>query len=509
MQGSARSVVSLVRSSALPFLMQLLFVHSLFAVRCSLLALGTLTMPTLGQTFQASVFFTAKDAKTQLASVGTLTAAAPGPAAATIYLDDAKTFQTIVGIGGAITDASAEVFAKLPPERQRELVAAYFDPKVGIGYSLIRTNIHSCDFSSASYTYVAENDGELATFSVAPDLKHRIPMIKRAMDAAKNDVTVYASPWSPPAWMKTNGNMLQGGELKPEFAGAWAEYYIKFIEAYEKQGIPIFGVSVQNEPAAVQRWESCIYSAEQERDFVKDHLGPALVKAGMLDVDDLDAAGSKKIIVWDHNRDIMYERARGVLEDPGAAKYVWGVGFHWYVGDHFENVRLVQDRFPQARLLFTEGCVESFNAAKVSEWGAGERYGRSLFNDFNNGAVGWTDWNILLDEGGGPNHVGNFCFAPVHADTRPGAEFGKLTYMNSFYYLGHFSKFIRPGAKRITASNTSDELLSTAFKNPDGTIAVVMMNQSEKAIDINIQMRGEAIKAKSPAHSIVTAVIHR
>jgi len=320
-------------------------------------------------------------------------------------------------------------------------------------------------------------------------------------------MTIYASPWSPPAWMKTNNNMLNGGELKPEFADAWANYYIKFIEAYEKQGIPIFGITVQNEPAAVQRWESCIYTAEQERDFVKNHLGPALAKAGMLNTADLNAPSSKKIIVWDHNRDIMYERAKVVLEDPAAAKYIWGVGFHWYVGDHFENVRLVQDRFPNTHLLFTEGCVESFNPAKVNEWGAGERYGRSLFNDFNNGAVGWTDWNILLDENGGPNHVGNFCFAPVHADTQPGADFGKLTFMNSFHYLGHFSKFVRPGAKRIIASSTSDELLTTAFKNPDGTIAVVVMNQTEKAIDTNLQLRNSAIKTKSPARSIFTAII--
>jgi glucosylceramidase len=472
---------------------------------------GLLAMPTPAPNpapapahqFRASLFLTAKDAKTHLASAGTFTSAPPGPAQATIFLDDAKTFQTIVGIGGAITDASAEVFAKLPPEKQRELIAAYFDPKAGIGYSLIRTNIHSCDFSSASYTYVADNDKDLATFNIAPDLKHRIPMIKQAQALAGKDMTIYASPWSPPAWMKTNNNMLNGGELKPEFADAWANYYIKFIDAYEKQGIPIFGVSVQNEPAAVQRWESCIYTAEQERDFVKNHLGPALAKAGMLNTADLNAPSSKKIIVWDHNRDIMYERAKVVLEDPAAAKFIWGVGFHWYVGDHFENVRLVQDRFPETHLIFTEGCVESFNAAKVNEWGAGERYGRSLMNDFNNGAVGWTDWNILLDESGGPNHVGNFCFAPVHADTKS----GKLTYMNSFYYLGHFSKFIRPGAKRIIASSTSDNLLTTAFKNPDGTIAVVVMNQTDKPHDINLQFRNTAIQSTSPAHSILTAVL--
>lgn len=460
-------------------------------------------MPTLAQPFQASVFVTAQETGERLAAKAPITSSKPGPANASIFLDDGTTFQTVVGIGGAITDAAAEVFAKLPAPKQQELITAYFDPNAGIGYSLIRTHIHSCDFSSASYTYVKDNDASLESFDIAPDLKHRIPMIKRAMESAKNDMTIYASPWSPPAWMKSNSNMLQGGELKPEFAGAWANYYIKFIQAYEKQGIPIFGVTVQNEPAAVQRWESCIYSAEQERDFVKNYLGPALSKAGMLDVSDIDAPKSKKIVVWDHNRDIMYERARIVLEDPEAAKYIWGVGFHWYMGDHFENVRSVQDRFPKTHMLFTEGCVESFDAARVKEWGAGERYGRSLFNDFNNGAVGWTDWNILLDERGGPNHVGNYCFAPVHADVRT----GELTYMSSFYYLGHFSKFVRPGAKRIAASDTSDQLLTAAFKNPDGSIAVIAMNQTSNAMEVNVQWRGEAAKVAAPAHAIFTAVI--
>lgn len=468
----------------------------------ALFALGTLSMPTLAQPFQATLFVTAKDTGQRLAPAGTFGSTSPAGAQASIFIDDAAEFQTIVGIGGAITDASAEVFAGLPAAQQERLLAAYFDPKSGIGYSLIRTSIHSCDFSSGSYTYVNDNDASLESFSIAPDLKHRIPMIKRAMQNA-GEMTVYASPWSPPAWMKTNNSMLQGGELKPEFAPTWANYFIKFIQAYEQQGIPIWGVTVQNEPAAVQRWESCIYSGEQERDFVKRHLGPALERAGLLTPADLNSASSKKLIVWDHNRDILFDRARAVLEDSAAAKFVWGVGFHWYVGDHFENVRLVHERFPKTHLLFTEGCVENYDRAKVNEWGAGERYGRSLMHDFGNGAVGWTDWNILLDEKGGPNHVGNFCFAPVHADLSS----GELTFMNSFYYLGHFSKFVRPGAKRITASNTSDELLSVAFKNPDGTIAAVVMNQTEKPIEVSLELNGRATKVTSPARSIFTAVI--
>jgi glucosylceramidase len=206
---------------------------------------------------------------------------------------------------------------------------------------------------------------------------------------------------------------------------------------------------------AVQKWESCVYTAEQERDFVKHHLGPTLKRAGL---------GDKKIVIWDHNRDLLYHRAKVVLDDPQAARWVWGVGFHWYMGDHFENVRRVQDAFPQVKLLFTEGCHYPYDPAQTGDWKYGEGYGKSIIEDLNNGAVGWTDWNVLLDEQGGPNHVGNYCYAPIQADTRT----GQLTYLNSYYYLGHFSKFIRPGAKRILSASMRDEIRSTAFLNPDG-----------------------------------------
>ena len=192
-----------------------------------------------------------------------------------IFIDPSKTFQTIIGIGGALTDASAETFYKLPANKQQEILRAYFDPQNGIGYTLGRTHIHSCDFSSESYTYVKDGDTQLDSFDISHDLKYRIPFIKAAMKEAGNQFTLFISPWSPPAWMKDNHDMLHGGKLKPEYYESWARYYGKFIHAYEKEGIPIWGLTVQNEPMAVQTWESCIYSAEEERDFVKNYLGPA------------------------------------------------------------------------------------------------------------------------------------------------------------------------------------------------------------------------------------------
>jgi len=413
-----------------------------------------------------------------------------------IFVDPSKEFQTVLGVGGALTDAAAETYYKLPADKQQEVLKAYFDPQQGIGYSLGRTSIHSCDFSSESYTYVTNGDATLASFNIGHDLKYRIPFIKAVLARAGKDFTLYASPWSPPAWMKDSDDMLHGGKLKPEYFGAWARYYVKFIQAYAQAGIPIWGVTVQNEPMAVQPWESCLYTAEEERDFVKNYLGPTLVKNGLKD---------KKILIWDHNRSIMYGRAATVLEDPAAAQYVWGVAFHWYVGNYFENVKRVHEAFPQTHLLFTEGCNGPFSLARIGEWQWGELYGTSMMNDFNNGAEGWTDWNVLLDQNGGPNHVQNYCFAPIHGNTETGA----LTYMSSYYYLGHFSKFIRPGARRIISSSTADDLLTTAFRNTDGRIAVVVMNPSDTEQPFYLWLEGKAAQTTSPAHSIMTLVISK
>jgi len=302
-----------------------------------------------------TVYTTADKTGMRLAENGTLTFkpySQPFENEPCVFIDASRSFQSFMGIGGALTDASAETFAKLPKAQQQELLTAYFDPNKGIGYSLARTNIHSCDFSSDSYTYVNDNDISLGSFNVAHDEKYRIPFIKQAIAAAGGKLRLFVSPWSPPAWMKDNNNLAQGGKLKPEYNQSWANYYIKFIKTYEAKGIPVWGLSVQNEPMAKQRWESCIYTAEDERDFIKNFLGPTLQKEGL---------GTRKLIAWDHNRDLIYQRASVILNDAQAAKYVWGIGFHWYetwTGGpmQFDNLKLVAEAFPGKNLIFTEGC---------------------------------------------------------------------------------------------------------------------------------------------------------
>jgi len=416
----------------------------------------------------------------------------------TVFVDPSKTFQSYVGIGGAMTDASAETFYKLPKAAQEEFLHAYFDGNKGIGYTVARTNINSCDFSSDMYTYVKDGDKALTSFNIAHDLKYKIPFIKAAMEVSGGKLNLFASPWSPPSWMKDNKDMLHGGKLLPEYYESWAHYFTKFIKAYAKAGVKVWGITVQNEPMAKQRWESCLFTADEETDFLKNHLGPVMQREGLAD---------KKIIVWDHNRDLIYQRAQTYFKDPVASKYIWGIGFHWYENwsggtPMYDNLKRVNEAYPDKHLFFTEGCAESFDTAKYFNWALGEKYARNMINDFNNGMVGFTDWNILLDETGGPNHVKNFCFAPIHGDVRT----GKLIYTNAYYYIGHFSKFIKVGAKRVISSASRSQLLTTAFKNADGKTVVIVMNQSDIKMPYSLWVNGNAAQVIALPHSIATLI---
>ena len=444
-------------------------------------------------TTPSRLFLTARDTDHRLTEVDSPrpTGASSGDRAI-LHVDPRITYQRIEGFGGAFTEAAASTWQKLPPALQAEVIRSYFDEKQGNGYTLCRTHINSCDFALGNYAYADQpGDMDLRHFDIGRDRQSLIPMIKAAQAQAATPLKLLASPWSPPAWMKTNGEMNHGGKLKPECRAVWARYYGRYVQAYAGEGIPIWAISVQNEPEATQTWDSCIYTGEEERDFVRDHLGPTLRAAGL---------GGVRIVIWDHNRDQLFERASVVFDDPAAAQYVWGAGFHWYMSDSFDNVQAVHDAYPDKALLFTEGCQEG--GPHLGSWDLGERYARSLIADLNRWTVGWIDWNLLLNEQGGPNHVGNFCSAPIIADTRN----AKLLYQSSYYYLGHFSRFIRPGAVRLLSSSTTDKFATTAFRNPDGSIAVVAMNATDKAIPCTVRIAGQRDDLLLPPHAIATYV---
>jgi glucosylceramidase len=406
----------------------------------------------------------------------------------TIMIDVDKTFQTIEGFGGAFTDATAINFAKLSTEEQAKFLTACFDPQEGNGYTLCRSTIHSCDYSAEMYTYAeVEGDRELKHFTIDHDRRFRIPFIKRALEAANGNLKIYSSPWSPPAWMKTNNDMLYGGKLKPEYYQTWADYFGKYVRAYEQEGIPIWGLTVQNEAMAVQVWESCVFTAEEERDFVRDYLGPTLAKNGLADL---------KLMFWDHNRGVMYQRAEVMYDDPEAAQYIYGIAFHYYVGNHYDNVRMVHDAFPDKALIYTE-------AGMHGDWETGVNVAKNMILDLNNWTNGWTYWNMLLDENRGPRHAGGLGGTSiVTMDTRT----GQVSYNPPFYYFGHFSRFIRPGARRIACTSNSDDFVATAFVNVDDQVAVVILNLSDADRIFQLWVDKKAVKYTAPPQSIITLV---
>lgn len=439
----------------------------------------------------SKIILTAKDTEYRLSEVNHLLKS-KSASLNTLKINPETEYQTIIGFGGAFTESACYNLYRVSKEVREKALKLYFDPVDGIGYTLGRVSIHSSDFSLNSYTYIQDGDKELKTFDISRDRIWVIPTIKDAERIAKQPIRLLASPWTPPAFMKDNKSMIRGGHLLEEFADSWARYYLRFIEEYRKEQLTIWGVSVQNEPQAVQRWDSCIYSPEEEGNFVKNHLGPVLKNSSAKDVN---------ILIWDHNRDIIVDRIKPILSDPETAKYVWGTAFHWYVSEAFENVGKVHELFPDKGLLFTEGCIEDFSTHKY-RWESGERYARNMIGDMLNFCQGYIDWNLFLDNLGGPNHVNNVCDAPIILDIFP----EKIILETSYYYIGHISKFVKPGAKRIGLTKNADNLSSIAFKNPNGEIVLVVMNATNDKQEFTADLTGKTTSYEIPARSIMTII---
>uniref|UniRef100_A0A7S4SP86 Glucosylceramidase n=1 Tax=Alexandrium monilatum TaxID=311494 RepID=A0A7S4SP86_9DINO len=440
-----------------------------------------------------------------------------------------------LGFGGSFTESAAAVFAKMSQEHQQQVLHAYFDPYVGAGYTIGRMSMGSCDFGLGNWTCgdLKDEDHELTAFSIEHYMQEIIPLYKRSAQVAGRPLWMLASPWSPPPWMKTKRQFNGDAHLRPDCGKAWARHFVRFVQAMAEAKVPIMAVSVQNEPEAAQIWEACIYTAEEERAFVRDHLGPALSEADL---------SSVKILIWDHNRDGMFERAQRAYSDPEAAKYIWGCAYHWYGDARFEawpdrsevyfpdrqqnwqlrfelksrlgleNLKRVAELHPDKHILFTEGCQELSGVplkAIQNEWMFGERYAMNIIADMNNGCEGWIDWNLFLDEQGGPNHVDNNCLAPIIYDTQK----QEVIYTPPYLFLSHFSRFIRPEARRILCSTSRDALEVTSFMNVDGSIVVVVLNRSSSEVDFKLKVAGEgadpvqAVQLTSPPSSIMTLVV--
>lgn len=421
-----------------------------------------------------------------------------------VVLDAKMRYQTFMGFGGSFTESSADTLLMMSPANQELILNAYFDPKTGLGYNMGRLHMNSCDFSRGNWSCVEQaGDTELKTFSIEQYRYSMIPMIKRAQKIAPEPLTLFASPWSPPAWMKDTGRMTTGGQLLPQYRQAWANFFVRFAKELHKEGVDLWGFTVQNEPHAATPWENCLYNNEEERDFVRDFLGPALNASGM----DL------KLMVWDHNRDDMFSRAKAVYDDPEAEKYVWGVGYHWYGDPKHEvwparegmvlndNLQRVHELRPDRHIWMTEACQEF--GPRIGDWHQAERYGEALIRDFNRWLEAWIDWNLILNAKGGPNHVGNFVSAPIIADVAR----DKVLFLSIFYYIGHFSRYVKPGAVKIGAVANRDLIEVTAFENPDGSVVAVAMNQQDWDIGFWLQFSEFTQWVNMPSHSITTFIL--
>lgn len=423
----------------------------------------------------------------------------------TVVVDSSQEFQTHLGFGGAFTESAAYVTANADEEARGKILKAYFNKESGLAYNLGRSTINGCDFSLEPYTYVEDGDVALQTFDMSREDKYVVPFIRQAGREAGENIKILCAPWSPPAFMKNNKSMNDGGRLLRKYYGAWARYMVKYVKGMLERGVDIRIMSVQNEPEAKQTWASCKYDPTEEAMLAVDYIYEELKAEGLED--------KIKIVILDHNRDIMFRRVRETLAYKNAKDIVWGIAYHWYGSDKSEILTMAHEIYPKQHLIFTEGCVELVNnsgstssKAGIGAWKHGEIYGHNMINDFNNYAEGWVDWNLVLDENGGPNYAGNYCEAPVMLNTQT----GEVVYNISYYYIGHFSRYIKPGAKRVLCLNDSDKgIYSVAYKNPDGQIIVVVQNELNKRNRIALAIDGKGTNTEVPPHSITTYILDK
>ncbi|MCF7561618.1 glycosyl hydrolase family 30 [Sabulilitoribacter multivorans] len=446
-----------------------------------------------------------------------------GDSLVTITLKPEETLQTITGFGGAFTESSAYLLNKLSKKNRDSILKAYF-AKDGARYSLTRTHMNSCDFSLTNYSYTpVEGDKNLEHFTIQEDKDDLIPMIKDALAVSEDGFKIFASPWTAAPWMKDN-NKWVGGKLLPEYYDTWALFFSKYIDAYKSEGIDIWGFTVENEPHGNgNNWESMHFSPKEMTDFVEFHLGPKL---------EADGYGDKIILGYDQNREGLKEWVDEMYRDESSSKYFDGTAIHWYEStyDYFpEALQYAHNKAPDKYLIETEGCIDSqvpvwkddswYWKKEATDWGYDwrepekkylhpkyapvNRYARDIIGCLNNWVDGWVDWNMVLDRQGGPNWFENWCVAPVIVDP----DNDEVYFTPLYYTMAHFSKYIRPGAKVILHENTDESLMATAVKNPDGSIVVVLFNETKTPKSIKISLQENTLDFAIDAQAIQTIVI--
>lgn len=417
-------------------------------------------------------------------------------------------YQRIRGFGGAMTDAAAINIMSLSPGAQDQLLRQYFSLE-GIGYTVVRVPMASCDFSTRLYTYAdTPEDYNLEHFTLAPeDTQHKIPLLQRAQSMSPVPLSLLASAWSAPAWMKTNGALIGKGSLKGKPGGkehkTWAQYYIRFFEEYAKYNVTFWALTTGNEPSAGKMtnysFQALGFTPEEQRDWVALDLGPALHASSF---------PSTHVLILDDNRLLLPHWAKVVLSDVHAARYIHGVAVHWYL-DHFVPAEIslgtTHHIYPEYYLFGTEACAgwsPLDRGVKLGSWDRAEQYAHDILEDLNHYVVGWTDWNLALDQNGGPNWVKNFVDSPIIVDAQNDIFYKQPT----FYAMAHFSTFLWKESQRVGVSaNQKTELEYTAFIRPDGVVVLIILNRSSVEAQFEVwDPEVGYLTSTAPAHSLLT-----
>ncbi|MCH5353167.1 MAG: glycoside hydrolase [Acutalibacter sp.] len=453
-------------------------------------------------------------------------------------------FQKFEGYGCAMTESACYLLSQMEPEQRKKALSCWFGPE-GADARFIRIPIDSCDYSLEEYQAVKDPiaDPELHTFSIDRDRKWVLPVVKEAIAMAGHPLSVLLSPWSPPAVWKTppldiandetvyGGKVAEtaqrkpsrcnGGSLKPEYYGPWAKYLVKYVKAYLDEGIPVTMLSVQNEASAATNWDSCVWTGEQERIFVRDFLHPAMQEAGLTD--------KVELFVWDHNKERLVEHIEEIMK-ADTAHMISGFAYHWYSGDHFEALSLLREKYPDKILMHSESCglhipgkalAFDIPPEKLEEWGEDHflvklskmdpremdfkdavDYAHDMLGDLNHGMQRWIDWNMMVDRTGGPRHVPGGFAAPLVYE-----EDGTFSRTPSYEYIKLIAKTLRPGSLRMGCSVYGREVEAAAVKNEDGTVGVVLLNRAEEDITVNLRISGKLVEVPLNAESLSAVVL--
>ncbi len=408
-----------------------------------------------------------------------------------LTVDDAQHFQTMDGFGFALTGGSAQLLMRMSAGARAALLKQLFTTggdRIGVSY--LRVSIGASDMNERVFSYddlpPGETDVEMAKFNLGPDRADVIPVLKEIL-AIRPGIKILGSPWSAPAWMKTNDD-VKGGELKPEYYGAFAKYFVKYIEGMRAERIPIDAITIENEPLNPKNTPSMVMFAQQQDTFIAKNLGPAFEKAGI----------RTKILLYDHNPDVP-SYPLSILGDPAASKHVDGTAFHLYGGET-SVLTQVHDAYPKKNLYMTEQSVTG--RRNQGPLGIAEPVRQVMIGSTRNWSRNVLLWNLAADPQNGPHTNNGGCTGCSGAITLDGDSSTKNV---AYYVVEHFSQFVPPGSVRV-ASSEMEQLASVAFVTPEGKVVLVVSNTGNFPKTFAVKYNGKVFQTAMPAESVGTYV---